>query len=136
MRFGRLLLLIGLVVLIAALVYVILTPGALNMLRGSVEYTDQAEIDARVIAFVSNPFTDDYGLLRVPGYVDNLTESELRAVTLQIQLVDEAGTKRESITYVVKDVPPSSRKTFDLNAGTLPTKRTATIEVTTLEVYR
>lgn len=96
--------------------------------------TDQEAIAEKAIGFVSVPFQDDYGLLRVPGYVDNLSDSEFRAVTLEITLLDEDGNKKEKITHVLENIPPKTRKTFDLNAGPIPPGRTATIAITSLEV--
>jgi ABC-type glycerol-3-phosphate transport system substrate-binding protein len=98
--------------------------------------TDQTQIGEKAIAFAASPFSDDYGLLRLTGYVDNLSESEFRAVTIEIQLSDADGNKKEKITHTLKDVPAKSRKTFDINAGTLPATRTAAIAITSIEVVQ
>jgi len=96
--------------------------------------TDQAEIAEKAVAFAANPFSDDYGLLRLTGYVDNLSESEFRAVTIEIRLVDGDGNEKEKITHTLEDVAAGTRKTFDINAGTLPPTRTARIAITSVEV--
>jgi hypothetical protein len=96
--------------------------------------TDQDQIAQLAIAFVATPFTDDYGILRVPGYVDNNSDSNFRTVTLEIQLVDADGNKKERATYELQDIAPHNRKTFDLNLGTLPPDRTALVSITSLEV--
>lgn len=96
--------------------------------------TDQDAIAEKAIGFVSVPYSDDYGLLRVPGYVDNLSDSELRAVTLEITLLDDDGNKKEKITHVLENVPPKTRKTFDVTAGPIPPGRTAIISITSLQV--
>lgn len=96
--------------------------------------TDQAAIDSTTVAFVSPPFLDDYGTMRVPGYVDNVSSQTVRLATLEITLLDEDGNLEEVVIHEVADVPAGGRKTFDVNAGTIAGSRTAIVAVTRVEV--
>lgn len=136
MKFAHALLLLILVVVIAAAAYLFLAPGATDFLKPAKTITKPEEVNETVIAFVGAPYKDDYGTLRVPGYVDNLTKSEIRAATLRIQLLDNKGNKKEKITQVVTDIRPSSRKTFDINVGTKNEDRKPSVSVTKVEVVQ
>lgn len=134
MRTGRIVMLVLIAVLLAATAYVALNPEVLDVVRPTVTITDPDTVNKSALAFVGTPFPDDYGLLRVPGWVENQTDQKFRSATLQIQLLDEDGTKKEQITYDVENVEPGVRKTFDINAGTLPPSRTATVSITKIEM--
>lgn len=110
--------------------------GAVGCAPETATITDQEKIAEQAIAFAAPPFADDYGLLRLTGYVDNLSKSDFRAVTIEIQLIDEDGNKKEKITHTLKDIPAGTRKTFDINGGTLPASRKAEIAITSLEVVK
>lgn len=125
-----------LVLLAAGVAYFYFAPGASNMFRETQTIDDPEVINEMVLGFVSSPFTNDYNVLRVPGWIDNNSGSEIRAASIEIQLFDEDGNKKELIEYVVEDIQPNSRKTFDLNAGTIPASRTAQIQIVGLEVYK
>lgn len=127
-------------VLIGAGVYLYLNPALVENIRNSMRQTtvieDPAEIDKMVIGFVGSPFVDDYNMLRVPGYVDNNSDSDIKSATLEIQLIDEDGNKKELVEYIMEDIGARSRETYDVNAGTVPADRTATIRIVQLEVYK
>jgi hypothetical protein len=133
MRTSRIILIILVLAVIGVGVYVLLTPEALDPFRPATTVTDSEQIDQMALAFVGTPYPDDYSLLRIPGWVDNQSKQKLRTVTLEIQLLDEKGAKKEKITYDVTDVEPNTRTTFDINAGTLPPSRTATVAITKIE---
>lgn len=116
--------------------YLLLTPGAANLLRATETIEDKAVIDTTVIGYVGVTFADDFGYLRVPGYVDNISESEVRSLELEIQLLDAEGNKKEKISHTMESIAPGTRQTYDINAGVLPPDRTATIAITKVEVYR
>jgi len=116
--------------------YLVFTPGATDMFRGTTVIEDKATIDTTVIAFVGNPYPDDFGYLRVPGYIDNVSNSEVRAVTLEIQLLDADFNKKEKIETTVEGIPAGGRKTYDINVGVVPVDRQAEIAVVKVEVYK
>jgi hypothetical protein len=128
--------LIALVVLLAAAAGVLLMkPGVLNDLRPKQAVTDEKTVNEMVTVFVRNPYKDDYGMLRLPGHVDNLTASDIASVRLEVTLYED-GERREVVEYVVNDVPAKKRRTFDANAGAIPGMRTAKVQVKAIEVYR
>lgn len=129
-------LILVLVLLVAGVAYFYFAPGASNILRETQVIEDPEVVNEMVLGYVSSPFTNDYNVLRIPGWLDNNSESEIRAATIQIQLTDEEGNKKELIDFTVEDIAPNSRKTFDVNGGTIPGTRTATIEIVELEVYK
>lgn len=125
-----------LVLLAAGIAYFYFAPGASNAFRETEVIEDPEVINEMVLGYVGPPFTNDYNVLRIPGWIDNNSESEIRAATIQIQLVDEDGNKQELVDYVVEELAPHSRKTFDINGGTIPPGRNATIQILELEVYK
>ncbi len=125
-----------LILLVAGVAYFYFAPGASNALRETQVIDDPAVVNEMVLGYVSAPFTNDYNVLRIPGWIDNNSESEIRAATIQIQLMDEDGNKKELIDLTVDDIAPNSRKTFDVNGGTIPGTRTAQIIILELEVYK
>lgn len=133
---------LGIVVAILAGVgvYLMINPDIVDNVkdsfRGTETISEKEQIDGMVIAFVGSPFQDDYNMLRVPGYLDNNSESDIKSASIQIQLLDEAGNKKELIDYVIEDITAKSRETYDVNAGTIPPDRTATIQVVELVVYQ
>ena len=124
------------VVLLGVAAYFVFAPGAMDPFRSVQRVTDEDKVNEMALAFVSAPYTDDYQVMRVPGWFDNLSKSEMRAARLEIQLLDEDGAKKEKITYDLKDIPAQTRKTFDINAGTISGARDATIKVVWVEVYK
>lgn len=136
MRASRITLVTVLVLVVAAVAYVALTPGLIDSLRPADTVKDEATINKTVLAFVQEPQTDNYSLARVPGWIDNQSNKKIRSATLLIQLFDGDGNRREKITYEVVNLEPKSRKTFDINAGTIPPDRKATVNVTEIEVVR
>jgi hypothetical protein len=124
------------VIVVAVAAYFLFVPDAMNVFRSVERITNEEQVNEMALAFVTSPYTDDYDVLRVPGWFDNLSKSEMRAARLEIQLLDEDGAKKEKITYDVQDIPANTRKTFDINAGTISGDRTATIKVVWVEVYQ
>lgn len=96
--------------------------------------TDQTEINSRAIGFAQTPYRDDYGNLRVAGYVDNLGSTTLIKVQTTIELRDRDGGKQDEIEHVVTDIPPGQREWFDLDAGRFEDSREAYIVITSIEV--
>lgn len=131
-------------VLLAVILALLAGAGALavrpDLLSRMTESTrtikDKEQIDKTAIGFIGEPYRDPYGTLRVPGYLDNNSKSEIRTARLSVQLVDDAGNKKEVVLHQVKDIPAGQRKTFDLNAGTIGGTRTAFISITSLEVVK
>jgi len=121
--------------LAGALAYLMLKPGATDVFRTTTAIEDPATIDATVIGFAGATYADDFGYLRLPGYVDNISDSDVRSVSIQIQLSDADGNKMELIEHTAKDIPAKTRQTFDINAGVLPPDRVATIAIVKIEVY-
>jgi hypothetical protein len=121
--------------LVAALAYLALAPGAENLFRSAHTVTDPALVKKSVVVFVRNPYKDDYGVTRIPGYIDNVGRQDIASVDVEIQLYD--GEKRkELVKYTVEDVKAGARKTFDANAGLIDIGREARIKIKALEVYR
>jgi len=108
----------------------------IDSFRSTKTVDDEQQISKMALAFVGAPFPDDYNVLRVPGWVDNRSKQDFKTVTIEIQLLDEKKAKKEKVTYEVADVPAGTRKTFDVNAGTLPSTREATIQIVKVEVVQ
>lgn len=96
--------------------------------------TDQEAIDGQVLVFVRNPYKDDYGMARIAGYLENNGETVIVRAKLEIELRDRDGNRQEIVQYEVTNIDPTTRKTFDANAGTIPDTRQATVKVVELEV--
>lgn len=96
--------------------------------------TDREAINAQVVAFIRNPYKDDYEITRIAGYVDNKGETYVKRALIEIQLADDQGNKKELVKYEVKDIPADSRRTFDANAGSIAGTRSATGIITEIEV--
>ncbi len=97
---------------------------------------DQKVIAKSVVAFVRNPYKDDYDISRIVGYVENRGRGKLVRAHLEIQLLDKDGNKKELVKYDVTDVPPMSRRSFDANAGGLSGDRRAAAKITEIEVVK
>ena len=136
MRTGRIVLILVGLALVGLVAYVLLTPSALDPFRSTKTINVKAQIDKLTIAFVGAPYPDDYNVLRLPGWIDNKSKQKFRSATVQIQLLDEKGAKKEKITYDVENLDPQTRTTFDINAGTLPATYKAEIQVTKVEVIQ
>lgn len=128
--------LIALIVVFGAgAAYLAMRPEAAKELRGTVAITDEKQMNDAARVFVRNPYKDDYGVARIPGYVDNLGSEDIALVSLEIQLYEKED-KRELVKYEVRGIPAGTRKSFDANAGTLGDARTATVKIVGLEVYK
>lgn len=97
---------------------------------------DKKAIPKSSIAFVRNPYKDDYGMSRISGYVQNRTGTKIVNARLEIQLSDSTGNKKELIKYQVKDILPYSRKSFDANAGPIGGARRADVKIVEIEVAK
>lgn len=97
---------------------------------------DAEEISKRALAYSGAPYRDDYGNTRVPGYVDNNGDRRLVKVNLIIDLLDDAGNRKERIQYTVDDIAAGERKWFDVDAGSWAGPRKPTITVESIEVGR
>lgn len=97
---------------------------------------DKKIIPKSAVAFVRNPYKDDYGMSRMSGYVQNLTAVKITTARLEIQLSDSNGNRKELIKYKVSDVLPYSRKSFDANAGPIGGARRADVKIVEIEVVR
>jgi hypothetical protein len=134
MRGLRVLIVLIVIAVAGGAVYFILGDDVAAMLESTSVVTDEKAIDETVVAFVRNPFEDDYGIMRLAGYVENKSKKPLAEVSLEIQLLDGDGNKKELVKYRVENVQPSSRKPFDANAGTIQGDRRAQIKVVSLEM--
>jgi len=115
---------------------VIFLPGVLGDSRPTTTVTDPAVIAKTALVFVNNPYKDDYDTMRIPGYVDNLGSADIIAVSMDVQLLDKDGNRKEVVKYVVKGVPAGGRTTFDANAGAIGDSRTAKVKVTSIQVVK
>ena len=134
MRGLRVLIVLIIIAVAGGAVYFILGDDVAAMFESTSVVKDPKVIDKTVVAFVRNPFEDDYGIKRLAGYVDNKGKKDLAVVNIEIQLLDGDGNKKELVKYRVENVPPSSRKPFDANAGAIQGDREAQIKVVSLEV--
>jgi hypothetical protein len=134
----RIYIVLGILVLVLgiAIIYVTSAPDALNFMRSTQKVTDPAKMQSMALGWVGLPYTDDYQITHIPGYIDNHSGSTLASVDLQIWLLDSDGNRKEIVKYTVKDVPPGRRKTFDANAGPLKSSRTAKIKIDSITVVR
>lgn len=130
-----LLLLLVLVVGVALAAVLIRPDLTVDRLRQRVAVEGEEQINSTVRVFVRNPYKDDYGVSRIPGYVDNLSTAHVASVTMKITLYEKEDRK-EVVTYEVLDVPANARKTFDANAGIIGGARTAQVEVQGVEVFK
>ncbi|RJQ54657.1 MAG: hypothetical protein C4521_03940 [Actinobacteria bacterium] len=101
-----------------------------------VQIKDAKQIEQTALAFVRNPYQDDYQLVRIAGYVQNLGRAKIASAYLEIQLLDGDGNKKELVKYQVNEVPAYSRKSFDANAGSIAGSRKAEVKITRLEVVK
>ena len=97
---------------------------------------DEAEIAERALAFVQPPYRDNYGNMRIAGYVDNLGDRAFVSATLSIELRDGEGNRTATIEHVVPDVAAGKRTWFDLDAGTFEEPQSPTVAVMSLELAR
>jgi hypothetical protein len=116
---------IVIVVLGGAAVWLVLGSGSSDFLANEQTVSDAETINEMAAAYVDRPYPDDYNVTRVPGYVDNISDKTFASVTLEIQLLADDGDKAEVVEHTVEDINPGSRKTFDINAGTIGESRTA-----------
>jgi hypothetical protein len=131
------LVILGIVVLVLAglAAYFLLVPGATDFLRETTVITDEAAIGEMAVGFVASPYLDDYNTTRLSGYVDNYSERDIAVARCEMQLFNETAEREELVEFTVEDIAPQSRKTFEVNAGTIGDSRTAEITIIELEVY-
>jgi len=98
--------------------------------------TDATELEAIAIGFVQPPYQDDYNSLRVAGYVDNMSDRTVYETKVTIDLLDEDDNRQEVIEHRVQNIPPRSRKWFDIDGGTYEGPREAFIVVDSVEFAR
>ena len=98
--------------------------------------TDEAEVNAHALAFVQPAYRDDYGNVRLAGYVDNLGGATLIAANIEIELRNESGDRTALVAHSVTSIPPGQRKWFDIDQGTWTGPQQSTIKVTSIEVAR
>jgi hypothetical protein len=122
--------------LLAGVAYFVAVPGASDFFAPTETITDTELLEGVAIAFVQTPFLNDYANVRVPGWVDNVSGSKIRSVTLEARLIDQDGNRREQITHVVYELDAGTRRSFDINAGTIAGPRTAEISVVEAVVLR
>lgn len=119
--------------------YIFFRP-AIDDLRSSsqpgVVIDDPAEISARAIAFVQPPYRDDYGNMRVAGYIDNVGDRAMKTANISIELRSSEGDLEETIEHDLKNVPAGERTWFDIEGGTWGGPRTPSISVVSLEVVQ
>jgi hypothetical protein len=127
---------VSILVLAAAAAYLLLTPGSTDFLKKRQVVTDAKTVNSIASGFVRNPYKDDYDMTRIAGYVDNLGGDKLARVVFEIRLLDPQGNKKERVTYVVENVAPHARKTFDANAGQIAGARTAEARITEVDVLK
>jgi len=127
-----------LVLLVTAVVAGVVGYMAVSQKGGTSTVTirDPKLIPKYAVAFVRNPYKDDYDLSRIAGYVDNLGTTRIIRAHLEIQLVDSSGNRKELVKYDVTSIGPRSRKSFDANAGGLPASRRSTAKITVIEVVK
>lgn len=135
MRKGVIALGLTAVLLAAGLAVLVSNPDAINVFRGKEKTTDGKAIARTAVVFVRHPYKDDYNVLRIPGYVDNIGKREIARIDLEIQLY-EGEARKEKVLYSVENIKAGRRKSFDANAGTLDPGRTAKVKVTAIEVYK
>lgn len=133
MRKGLLALGIVGVVVLAVAAYLLLS-GSSGGSGSTTVVTDPQTINSTVSGFVRNPFKDDYGSMRLAGYLDNLSDKTVVVADIELQLTDRDGNRKELVKYTIHDIPPNSRKTYDANAGIIKDARDVTIKVVRLEV--
>lgn len=105
--------------------WLLLTDGASDFLATERSVTEPDTINELAAAYVDRPYPDDYNVTRVVGYVDNVSQEQFSSVTLEIQLLTSDGDKAELIEHTLEDIAPGTRKTFDINAGTIGDTRLA-----------
>ncbi len=107
-----------------------------NAPRSGQLITDEAKVNKSALAFVQPAYRDDYGNMRIAGYVDNLGDRHLVAANLVIELRDEEGNRSAVIEHSVKSIPPRQRRWFDIDSGTWQGPQSTTIAVESIEVAR
>ena len=124
--------LVGLVAL--AWMFVPLFTGAKP--AAATKITDPAKAGKMAVGFVAPPYQDDYQMLRLSGYVDNVSAQTLASVNVEIKLTDESGSQKQVVKQTLVDIPAHQRKTYDISAGTFAGPRNATIKIVSVEVAR
>jgi hypothetical protein len=136
MRTRYLFLLVIAAALLAAAAFFAFSPRAADIGRRTMDVSDPKAVSKIAVAFVQNPYKDDYELTRVAGYIDNLSDDKITSVRLEIQMTDKSGARKELVKYEVNDVAARSRKPFDANAGSLSGSRQARVKIVSLRVVQ
>lgn len=130
--------LLGAIILIlgVGVLYMTSAPQAMDIFKSKQVVTKAAETNNLARGWVGAPYPDDYGMTRIPGYMDNVSKDDLRNVQIEIQLLDDKGNRKEIVKYTVEAVPVGARRTFDVNAGPISGPRTATVKLVSVEVVK
>jgi len=130
--------LLGAVILIlgVGVLYLTSAPQAMDIFKSKKLVTSPSEAGTLARGWVGSPYTDDYGLTRIPGYLDNLSKQDISNAKIEVQLLDSDGNRKETVEYTVVSVPAGKRRTFDVNAGALNGPRTAQVVLKSLEVVK
>lgn len=129
---------LGIVILIlgVGVIYLTSAPQAMDFFKSKRTVTKPAEAGQLARGWVGSPYVDDYGMTRIPGYLDNISKNELANARIEIQLTDSSGNRKEIVKYTVESVPSGKRRTFDANAGALDGPRDATVILKSVEVVK
>lgn len=122
--------------LVGAGVYVATNPDVLDTFKTKKSITNDKQIQKMAVGFVANPYQDDYGMIRVSGYVDNKSKSKIVTAKLEINLLDEKGNRKERIEYQLSGIDANSRKSFDTIGGTYAGPRNAQMKIAAIEVVQ
>ena len=114
--------------------YLLFVPGAASILGAKTEVTNPIKIAQLTVGFVENPYPDDYNVMRIPGWVENLSNKRIISADLEIQLLDSDGNRKELIKYTVNDIASGARKTFDANGGAFSGPRNSKVKIVRLVV--
>lgn len=130
--------LLGAIILIlgVGVLYMTSAPQAMDIFKSKKLVTKAAETNNLARGWVGAPYPDDYGMTRIPGYMDNVSKDDLRNAKIEIQLLDDKGNRKEVVKYTVESVPVGARTTFDVNAGPIGGPRTATVKLISVEVVK
>lgn len=104
--------------------------------QAGAKITDAKQLSTLASAFVAPPYEDDYQAIRVSGFVENPSKTNLAAVTIYVELRDSDGAKKESVTRTFTDLRAGSRQTYDISVGTFSGPRTATVKVVSAQAAK
>ncbi len=101
-----------------------------------VTITDEAEISTMALAFVQPPYRDDFGNVRVAGYVDNQSATTFLRTKVSIELRDPAGNRTAVLEHELSTIPAGQRLWYDIDGGTFTGPQEATVAVIEIERAR